>query len=188
MIILILILVIAGLITALVMQAKMKVEPVHVDIDAPVVDPMREARDNYINQLVNRYLKRKFPNMASYSLCYGKLGATPTDKLGFKVFMSDGTSEYIEEYYNNIFHGLAESDIDEFKTELSESTLKELLTKALGLVDSAKRENTANAILEIEDLDEDDVEKLRELLLDEGLNTIIKNGKLTIVIPIDEEI
>ncbi len=180
---------IACLTIALFMQNKINKQPVHTQVDQPSINPQKNARDDYFNHCVARFLLKKYPNMLDFSINRGKIGDFTSSVLGFCVIDEDGSKHYLNAYTYQIFGKyVVENDLDDYEEELDKKKLQNLLLEALNLIDEAKKQKLLSAKLNISVLSEEEKEAFETLLLNQGYKSMVEGTSIIIVVPPEPEL
>ena len=156
----------------------------HVNNEQFKENPYKDAKMRFFYECARRYLLRKYPTMVSFEISSGKYtAAVHTTQIGFKVYFADGTTERCLQNTSDIFfrEPVNQEDVNDFVKTAEYEFLKEHLQAILDEVEMAKLDGKLGVDYDISELDGEQVKKLQDLLLDEGIQSIINDDEKTVL-------
>ena len=156
----------------------------HINKEQFKESPYEDAKMRYFYECARKYLLRKYPTMVSFEISSGNYSATVhSSTIGFKVYLEDGSVQRCLQNTEDIFfrEHVDQEDIDEFVKDAEYEYLKEHLQVILSEVEMAKLDQKLGVDYDISELEEEQIKKLQDLLLDEGIQSIIDEKEKTIL-------
>ena len=165
----------------------------HVEKKSLEVDAWEDARVKYFYACARKYLKKKYPQMISFEISSGYFKANVhSSTIGFIVHMEDGSIHRCLQDTKEIFYReiIQDEEVEEFVKNAEYEYLKQYVQAIMNEVELAKIDQKPGVDYDISGLEPDQVSRLRDLLLDEGVQTIIDedNSSILKAVVINDEV